>query len=135
MKEGVGDGGGGVPHRRDPRHRLNPGKELKDRGCSSCYSCPLCAINSLPDVSPPPSIFSASSLHPCGAASSPDVRACDRSKHCCGDCFKKVLYSGCAIPYTPPTMHHNGHQVVQPLGIGGVPGGVEEAELQGKTTR
>lgn len=46
--------------------------------------------------------------------------------------LKKVLYSGCAITYTPPTMHHNGHQVVQPLGIGGVPGGVEEAELQGE---
>ena len=29
-------------------------------------------------------------------------------------------------------MHHHGDQVVEPLGIGGVPGGVEEAELQGE---
>ena len=29
-------------------------------------------------------------------------------------------------------MHHHGDQVVEPLRIGGVPGGVEEAELQGE---
>lgn len=29
-------------------------------------------------------------------------------------------------------MHHHGDQVVKPLRIGGVPGGVEEAELQGE---
>ena len=29
-------------------------------------------------------------------------------------------------------MHHHGHQVIEPLGIGGVPGRVEETELQGE---
>lgn len=29
-------------------------------------------------------------------------------------------------------MHHHSNQVVQPLGIGGVSGGVEETELQGE---
>ncbi len=50
---------------------------------------------------------------------------------CCGN-GSKVLYSGCVCTYTPPTMHHHGDQVVEPLRIGGVPGGVEEAELQGE---
>lgn len=27
-------------------------------------------------------------------------------------------------------MHHYSHEVIEPLGVGGVPGGVEEAELQ-----
>lgn len=45
-------------------------------------------------------------------------------------CFS--LYTGYVFTYTPPTMHHHGDQVVQPLRIGGVPGGVEEAEFQGE---
>lgn len=34
--------------------------------------------------------------------------------------------------YVPATVHHHGHQVVQPLRVGGVSGRVEEAELQGE---
>lgn len=47
-------------------------------------------------------------------------------------CLIGVLFWLCACTYTPPTMHHHGDQVVQPLRIGGVPGGVEEAKLQGE---
>lgn len=36
------------------------------------------------------------------------------------------------VAYAPPTVHHHCDQIIQPLRVGGVPGGVEEAELQGE---
>lgn len=49
---------------------------------------------------------------------------------CCGDSKKKKRCILAVFTYTPPTMHHHGHQVIEPLRVGGVPRGVEEAELQ-----
>lgn len=46
---------------------------------------------------------------------------------CCGDGNSKSV-----CQYTPATMHHDSDEVVEPLRIGGVPRGVEEAELQGE---